>query len=694
MTSTPSLRKKSGDQVPAGTFKTERMKIFLFLLVLAGCFCTAGARAADNPPNFVFVYADDQRYDALGVVQREQAGRARFPWFKTPNMDRLAAEGVRFRNAFATSSLCSPSRASFLTGLYNHFNGVVNNHTPFPTNSVTYASVLRSAGYKTGYIGKWHMGQQRGQRPGFDFSASYIAHGRYIDCPFEFNGVSKPTIGWVDDVAANLAIDFLRTNKSGPFALVVGFKSPHGPRTPPDRWKTAFAGEEARPAANQDARAPYVAPGKPGANPHGEGLRDYFRCIAAEDEDLGRILNALDEFGLTQNTMVIYSSDNGYYLGDHGLGDKRSAYEESMRIPMLLRYPKLGLKGGAVVDESVLNIDFAPTLIDFAGLPVPASMQGHSWRPLLQRAGDVAPNWRHSFFYEYFYERPYEVPTLFAVRTDSAKLIKYKDHDEWTELFDLARDPYETNNLAPNRSEADFRARMNSEFESQKQASGYVWPANADSAAAPSAVGKAAEAWVLDFHFDTDQQDTVMDASGKGNNGRAHNAALVDGRAGGKARRFGGDGWIDVPKAASLNPAVPNWTVEATIRPDADGLNAVILAQGGESYGYCLSLDNGVPIFTVVNRKQKTRVKGRGAIGAEWATLRAAIAPGELRLSINGGPAQRQPMPASLGKDPNESLQIGDDLGTAVLAEEKPPAFKGLVESVRIYSGALPEKPK
>lgn len=164
-------------------------------------------RAADVPakkPNFLSIYTDDHRWDAMGVVQREQGERARFPWFKSPGMDRLAAEGVRFRNAFVTLSLCAPSRAAFLTGRYNHLNGITNNGTAFPPDSVTHATLLRAAGYQTAYIGKWHMGEQRGQRPGFDYSASYVGHGRYQDFPIEINGVSTPTKGWLDDVSTDV----------------------------------------------------------------------------------------------------------------------------------------------------------------------------------------------------------------------------------------------------------------------------------------------------------------------------------------------------------------------------------------------------------------------------------------------------------------------------------------------------------
>jgi arylsulfatase A-like enzyme len=672
------------------------MKKLILGILLAAFVLNAAVDAATKArPNFLFIYTDDQRYDAMGVVQREQGDRGRFPWFRTPNMDRLAAEGVRFRNAFASSSLCSPSRASFLTGRYNHLNGVANNHTPFPTNSVTHATVLRAAGYKTGYIGKWHMGNQRGQRPGFDFSASYIAHGRYGDCPFEINGVPEPTKGWVDDVSTDFAIDFMRTNKSGPFLLVVGFKSPHGPRTPPDRLKNAFTGEVYRPAVNKDARPPYLAgSSKPAANRVAEPATtdrqlNYFRCIAGADENLGRLLATLDELGLAENTMVVYTSDNGYYLGDHGLGDKRSAYEESIRIPLLLRYPKLGGKG-LVVDESILNVDLAPTFIDFAGLKVPTQMQGRTWRPLLERKliGEKT-GWRSAFFYEYFYERNFAVPTLFAVRTDAAKLIKYKDHDDWTELFDLAKDPYEMKNLNRDPSAAGLREKLDDEYERQKRAVGFVWPAYATDEM-PASKKPALNTWVLDFRFDKDEGDRVVDASGNANHGHASGVPLAEGHEGRKARRFTGTGCIEVPKSSSLDPSLRSWTIEVTFKSDAP--DGVLVAAGGANFGYCLALEGGRPLFTVVGQRNPTQVVAPYKTDAAWTTLRASITSDAVLLSVNGRPPIREPLRTPILKEPVEALQIGDDLGSAVLGAKKPPAFKGLIEVVRIYNGEVRDK--
>lgn len=459
----------------------------LAALALAFAPPAPAADAPANRPNFLFVYTDDQRWDALGVVQREQGERARFPWFQTPNLDRLAAEGVRFRNAFVVNALCAPSRACFLTGRYSHLNGIANNHTPFPENSVTHATLLHGAGYTTGYVGKWHMDGQSGQRPGFDFSASFVGQGRYFDCPVEVNGKQTPTKGWVDDVSTDYALEFMKKHKGKPFSLVVGYKASHGPWDPPERTKDKFADAVARPPVSAESFPPYRgklagngAPKKKAAKKAPadgtERNRRYFRTLAAIDDNVGRLLKGLDELGLADNTVVIFTSDNGYYLGEHGLGDKRSAYDESLRIPMLLRYPKLAGKG-KTVDEMVLNIDVAPTLLDLAGVAVPKEMQGRSWKPLLEgKPGE----WRRAFFYEYFYERNYAIPTVFAVRTDTAKLIKYPGHDDWTELFDLKADPYEMKNLANDPAAKDLRARLEAEFERQQRAVDFKVPDYAD----------------------------------------------------------------------------------------------------------------------------------------------------------------------------------------------------------------------
>ncbi len=461
-------------------------RLFLLLFIL-----TLGiAKAADRKPNFLFIYTDDHRWDAMGVVQREQGERARFPWFKSPGMDRLAAEGVRFRNAFVVLSLCSPSRAAFLTGRYNHANGITTNSKPFPAEAVTHATLLRTAGYRTAYVGKWHMGNQSGQRPGFDYSASFVGQGIYQNCPFEINGVSTPTTGWVDDVSADYAIEWMKQNREQPFSLTLGFKSPHSKRGGeqlPERLRNLYDGETTRPTPNCGVPAIFhksaATDGKPGGLADNAIHLDYLRHVAGVDENISKILNALDTLGIAEDTVVVYSSDNGYFLGEHNSGDKRALYEESIRVPYLVRFPRMFGKGIAV-DEMVLNIDLAPTFLDLAGVAIPAEMQGASWKELA--AGRKPADWRKSVFVQYFKELG-DVPTCYAVRTDTHKLVKYPNRPELTELFDLTADPYEIKNLA---TDTKLVGKLDSELEQLMKTFNYTPPANANKAAPQEAPAK------------------------------------------------------------------------------------------------------------------------------------------------------------------------------------------------------------
>ncbi len=446
-----------------------------WLTVLVVGFGT-NACGAEHRPNFIFVIADDHRWDAMGVVQREQGERGRYPWFETPAMDRLAAEGVRFRNAFITHSICSPGRAGFLTGQYTHVNGVMNNSTPFPETAVTHATLLRDAGYRTAYFGKWHMGNQKGPRPGFEHSASFINQGIYQDCPFEINGVMTPTAGWVDDVTTDMALEWLHDNHSKPFSIVVGFKSPHnrrGGENLPERLRTLYDGRTTRRTPNCDIAAVYHAPLTGADKGKERGLSanavhlDYLRHIKGIDENVGRLLDTLDEMKLADNTVVVYTSDNGYFLGERGLGDKRALYEESLRIPFIVRYPKVFPKG-SVVDAMVLNIDLAPTYLDLAGLPSHPGMQGVSWKELA--LGNTPSDWRKSFL-AYYRKELGDTPTCHCVRTENAKLIVYPKHPEWTEVYDLESDPYELTRLP---ADGPLASRLQEDLTERMKAVGFT----------------------------------------------------------------------------------------------------------------------------------------------------------------------------------------------------------------------------
>jgi arylsulfatase A-like enzyme len=437
--------------------------------------------AAGRPPNFLFIYTDDQRFDALGVVQREQGERGRFPWLQTPNLDRLAASGVRFRNAFVVNSLCSPSRATLLTGQYGHANGVVSNQAPHPPGNLSLPALLRPAGYSSAYIGKWHHGKESGKRPGFDHSVSFVGQGVYFDCPLEIDGVATPSRGFVDDVTTDYAARYIRDHRAGPFLLILGFKTCHKPFQPPPRHDRTYDGQRARRTPNLGSRPPFKAADRKAANrpvaadddatvPTNLGM---FRGITAIDDNVGLLLDLLDELGIADDTVVCFSSDNGFYLGEHGLGDKRSAYDEAMRVPLLVRYPRLAA-AGRVEDRMVLNVDTAPTFLDLAGVPVPSAMHGRSWRPLLEGRTEVP--WRDNFFYCYFFERGFATPTTTALRTSDAKLIIYPGHDGWTELFDLKADPYETRNVADDPAYAPMRASLEAAYREQVLAVGFRVP--------------------------------------------------------------------------------------------------------------------------------------------------------------------------------------------------------------------------
>ncbi|HEX4147539.1 MAG TPA: sulfatase-like hydrolase/transferase [Pirellulales bacterium] len=645
----------------------------------------ANAEAAERP-NFVFIYADDQRWDTIGVVQREQGDKGRFPWMESPNLDRLATDGVRFRNAFVVTSLCAPSRAAFLSGRYGHLNGVVNNHTPFPVDSVTYASVLRENGYRTAYMGKWHMGSQSGQRPGFDFSASFVGQGKYFNCPIEVNGVVTPSTGWVDDVTTDYALKFIAENKDRPFLVSLGFKTCHGPFEPPPRTAETYGDAEVREVPNLAVPAVYSAapakkPGKSERRTNPSRHLGMFRGLRAIDENVGKLLAKLDELKLTENTVVIYSSDNGFYLGEHGLGDKRTAYDESLRIPLLMRYPRLSRRGISI-DSMVLNIDLAPTLLDFAGVKVPAQMQGRSWKPLV--TGDSSgADWRHAFFYYYFRERNFAAPTVTAVRTDTAKLIRYPGHDDWTEMFDLQTDPYETHNLFADAGHAGLRRELEAEYERQAKAIGYQIPDFADEKSIPPGP-QAQNAWVLDFQFEKDTGDRVVDASGHGNDGEAKGAKLVDG-----GRRFDGQGHISVKNSPSLDPSVGAWTVEATFQSDAD--DGMVLARGGKTSGYALYLKGGKPTFTYTTEDGRKTIAGKQSVEDKKVVVTATVTPGlRLKLLVDDKEIAEARLKQPIKRDPRDVMQIGADLGSPVLAD-KIPGFQGVIERVRLFSGEAPD---
>ncbi len=441
--------------------------------------------------NVIFILIDDQRYDAMGFLKGQE-------WLETPNMDRMAREGLHFKNAFVTTALCSPSRASVLTGVYAHKHRIVDNNTPIPKGTTFFPSYLQKAGYKTGFFGKWHMvADSDAPQPGFTNWVSFRGQGTYLPGRLTLNvdGKSVPQKGYITDELTDYALDWLRSlPKEQPYFLYLSHKAVHAEFTPAERHKgkykdakfvfpktMAATGEYAqhRPMWVQNQRNSWHGVEYPY---HSDlDIADYYKQYAetlmAVDESLGRVFDELKARGQLDSTLVIYMGDNGFAFGEHGLIDKRTAYEESMRVPMLARCPEL-FPGGRTANEVVANIDIMPTVLEAAGVAIPKGLDGASFLPIAQ--GRPA-NWRKELLYEYYWERNFpQTPTMHALRSDRFKFIRYHGIWDVDELYDLQEDPIESKNLifSPDHQKiiAQMRTRL---FEILEETGGNnmpLWP--------------------------------------------------------------------------------------------------------------------------------------------------------------------------------------------------------------------------
>ena len=435
------------------------------------CGALAASRrvaAAPKRPNLIFVLTDDQRWDALGCMGH--------PYLKTPHMDRLAAEGALFENAFVTTSLCSPSRASFLTGCYAHTHGVYANIGRDPDTTLpTFPQLLQKAGYETAFIGKWHMAAKDTPRPGFDHWVSFRGQGKYFHCTMNVDGKPHEATKYTADELADFAVAWLRKPRTKPFCLYLSHKAVHAPFSPAKRHAALYQDADIKSHEHPDDRLSDKVPwGRKKPADWQQLMRSYHQAVTSVDENLGRVLATLDDLGTLDRTAIVFAGDNGYFHGEHGgLWDKRAAYEPSMRIPLLMRYPPL-VKPGTRCKALVLNIDLAPTFLALAGLPPAPSMQGRSWLPAL--AGRDPG--REGFLYEYFREsdRRFNRPSAFAVRTRRWKYIEYPEHADVVELYDLGKDPHELDNLARDAARGDTLKQMQAEMARLKRATGFRMP--------------------------------------------------------------------------------------------------------------------------------------------------------------------------------------------------------------------------
>lgn len=416
-----------------------------------------GRREGVKPRNVVFILTDDHRYDAMGFMGH--------PFLETPHLDSIAANGVHLKNAFVTTSLCSPSRASILTGLYTHKHRVIDNNRLAPAGTIFFPQYLQRAGYKTAFIGKWHMGGEHDNpRPGFDYWVSFRGQGNYLSpgpkYTLNVNGKREPQSGYITDLLTDYAVDWLeKQTKDKPFFLYLSHKAVHANFTPAKRHEGRYADVELNLPTGKEITATNNAPrwvrdqrnswhGVDFAYHSNKGLdylyRRYCETILAVDDSVGRILEQLKKMGVHDETLVIFMGDNGFLFGEHGLIDKRVAYEASIRVPMVMQCPEL-FQGGTVVEQVIGNIDVGPTILHAAGLQTPDYMDGRSFLDLPAGKTD---GWRDYFLYVYYWEKNFpQTPTQFALRGDRYKYITYYGLWDADELYDLQEDPGETKNL-------------------------------------------------------------------------------------------------------------------------------------------------------------------------------------------------------------------------------------------------------
>ena len=405
-------------------------------------------------------------------------------------MDRLAREGMRCTNAFTACPLCAPSRASLLSGQYPHRNGVLHNRAALSLGVGTWPEELQRAGYRTGFIGKIHFGNTSAPRPGFERWVSFRDQGEYVDPLFNVDGIEIRHQGYNTDLLADYAEEFLRNNDPRPWALCVWWKAPHGPFTPPVRYKDAYGDaplpQSATLGAARDGKVRWVQEGRwfhpePPDLPYPDRpswdhfMRDYARTLRGVDDGLGRLLAALDARADGEDTLVIHSSDHGYFHGEFGFGDKRWMYDPSIRVPLLLRYPAGQASAAKVENSLVLNLDLPATIMDLAGVGVPNAYQGMSLRPLLVHARSRR---RDAVFIEYFQDPPYpQWPTMVCLRTEHAKLIRYFREGQSEEYYDVAADPDERHNLLDDAAHAAAVHQLRERLDHTMEAHEFVLPA-------------------------------------------------------------------------------------------------------------------------------------------------------------------------------------------------------------------------
>lgn len=453
--------------------------------------------AGAKPRNVILILSDDHRFDYMGFLNT-------VPWLKTPTLDYMAENGAYVKNTFVTTSLSSPSRASILTSLFSHQHTVVDNHAPTPEGLIYFPQYLQKVGYQTAFLGKWHMGDTGWDpQPGFNHWESFKGQGDYYGAEMNINGEVKKfgDDEYVTDLLTEHAIEFIDENKDKPFFVYLSHKAVHDPFMASEKNKDIYSdvqmcypenfnnptpgSEKATPSKNEEGRPmsgeEWYSEGRMpdwvkaqreswhgvdysyhGRKEFEEECYNYCEALTSLDDSIADLMKYLKDNDLDEDTLIIYMSDNGFCWGEHGLIDKRTFYETSVRVPMLVYCPAV-IEPGLVIDNMVQNIDVAPTIMEACGIKKAKQMQGRSIMPLLR--GESVDNWRDRIFYEYYWEYDFpQTPTTFGVRTDQYKYIRYHGIWDTNELYDIINDPLETNNLIANTEHQDLVKELTEEL--------------------------------------------------------------------------------------------------------------------------------------------------------------------------------------------------------------------------------------
>jgi len=648
-------------------------------------------------PNVVFFLIDDLKSNALSCLGH--------PFLKTPRIDRIAHEGALFRNAFVNISLCSPSRACFLTGCEPQRTRVFGNEGEEYDHRVpTIGTVLQEAGYHTGYVGKWHQADTAEPRPGWDYWLSFKGQGQHENPALNENGTELKRDGYMSDILTEYAVNFLKQPREAnqPFCLYFAHKAVHGPFIPAPRHKGSLEGTALPEPANfnddladkpwwqranlvrgarkeqweknKDMPVPEVLPDREWNPATG---RAQLEMMGAVDESIGQVLQQLEAMGELDNTIVVFSSDNGYFHGEHRRGDKRLHYEESIRIPLLVRYPPL-IKPGSEIGAMSLNIDLCPTLLDLCGAPLPEGLAGRSWRPLLKNPGRTPDDWRQDFLYQYFEEGWMPgLPDLQGVRTERYKFVRSPEYPTEREFYDLQTDPYELTNLAGKPEVAELEAKLEARLDQ--------YLAEAEQSALPTPPPPPTQApQVMLWYQPKPVGDAIDDRSGNARHGRATGLAYgeVDGH---EAWIFTGQETITVDPKNSPPTQNSPFYVRVICRPTA--ADGVILSHGGQTHGYSLELVGGKPIFYVRSGGTLFQVAGPRDVVGGWHELNGYLASdGSLRMRVDIEDVAKLEQARPHRGLPNEGLTVGADTGTRVGEGDAKP-FVGAISDLEIGTG-------